>query len=116
MTYEEIADLCKTLGYRDKLRLAQFLIQVARGEEEKQNPQEKPEGSSKEISDPVQYVVEKLLKLKPRKKTTLLNAIDSMFQFKGGITEEEKERIFSELQHLKYIKVDKNDRIDYKID
>lgn len=41
MNYDEIADLCEQLGYRDKLRLAQLLIQLARKEEEKKNPQER---------------------------------------------------------------------------
>ena len=39
MTYQEISKDCETLGYRDKLRLAQLLIQLARKEEELQNPQ-----------------------------------------------------------------------------
>ncbi|MEZ4524873.1 MAG: hypothetical protein R2941_03020 [Desulfobacterales bacterium] len=39
MTYREISENCEALGYRDKLRLAQLLIQLARKEEEIQNPQ-----------------------------------------------------------------------------
>jgi len=35
MTYEEIVELCDKPSYRDKLRLAQLLIQLARKEEEK---------------------------------------------------------------------------------
>ena len=39
MEYDEIAKECQELGYRDKLRLSQLLIQLARKEEEIQNPQ-----------------------------------------------------------------------------
>ena len=35
--YEVILELVKKLGYRDKLRLAQTLIQLARKEEEEKN-------------------------------------------------------------------------------
>jgi hypothetical protein len=39
MEYDELAKHCEALGYRDKLRLSQLLIQLARKEEEIQNPQ-----------------------------------------------------------------------------
>ena len=37
MTYQEIELLAKTLSYRDKLHLAETMLQMAREEEEKQN-------------------------------------------------------------------------------
>jgi len=39
MNYDDIANLCEQFGYRDKLRLAQLLIQLARKEEENKNTQ-----------------------------------------------------------------------------
>ena len=39
MGYEEISEQAERLGYRDKLRLAQLLIQLARKEEEEHNPE-----------------------------------------------------------------------------
>ena len=39
MTYDVVAFACEKLNYRDKLRLAQLLIQTARKEEENENPQ-----------------------------------------------------------------------------
>jgi len=36
-----------------------------------------------------------------------------MFQFQGGISDLDKERIFSELQRARYIDVGKNGRIHY---
>ena len=37
MNYDEISAVAEKLGYRDKLRLAQLLIQLARREEEQQH-------------------------------------------------------------------------------
>ncbi len=119
MTYDEIADLCKELEYRDKFRLAQLLIQLARKEEENQNPQKRVENSrkaspiSKDSVEIIQYVIERLKKLKPSKTRSLLNSIDSMFQFQGGISDSEKEQIVSELQRLKHIRIDNNNRVTY---
>ena len=39
MNYDVIAIACEQLSYRDKLRLAQLLIQMARKEEENASPQ-----------------------------------------------------------------------------
>jgi hypothetical protein len=39
MTYSELAKEIEQLSYRDKFRLAQQLIQLARKEEEEQNPE-----------------------------------------------------------------------------
>ena len=54
MEYDEIAKHCESLGYRDKFRLSQLLIQLARKEEEIQNPQTRQnlkEKVTKQISD-----------------------------------------------------------------
>ncbi len=125
MIYDEIAIVCEQqLGYRDKLRLAQLLIQQARKEEEKQNPQKRVETKVddslqtqvQQMSkvDTMAYVVEKILKLKPSKRKTLANSISAMFQFQGGISDSDKEQIISELQRLHYIKIDSNNRVTYK--
>ncbi len=37
MKYEEIAKKCEGLSYRDKFRLAQLLIQLARKQEEEES-------------------------------------------------------------------------------
>jgi len=36
-----------------------------------------------------------------------------MFQFQGGISEAEQERIISELQRLKHIQIDTNNQVKY---
>jgi hypothetical protein len=114
MTYDEIAGLCEQLGYRDKLRLAQLLIQLARKEEETQNAQHRIEENQKEFSKPlnsselVEYVWERLIKLKPTKISSLKNSIAAMFQFQGGISESEQVKIIFQLEKLKYIQIDAN--------
>ncbi|MGL5065623.1 MAG: hypothetical protein ACRC62_37105 [Microcoleus sp.] len=119
MNYDEIARLCQQLGYKDKLRLAQLLIQLARKEEEIQNPQPHTEENLNDYwktpdnAELIQYVLERIVKLKPTKLSGLKNSIEAMFQFQGGISEFEQERIISELQRLKYIRIDENNRVKY---
>jgi len=120
MTYDVIALACENLSYRDKLRLAQLLIQTARKEEENTSPQNrakpktvakkaktKEEFPEKEV-DTMEYVIERLLKLKPVKKKSLTNSISSMFQFQGGISDIDIDKIISKLQKRKIIKVENN--------
>jgi hypothetical protein len=115
MTYNELSKEIEQLSYRDKFRLAQRLIQLARKEEEEQNPEQRQTAGVSAKLDPelVQYVADKLRKLKPSKKEALFNSIGSMFQFKGGISDRDKERIFSELQKRRHIVVAENGRVQY---
>jgi len=118
MTYDVIALACDQLSYRDKLRPAQLLIQTARKEEENANPQnraepkaiEKPKAKTESSTDidVIEYVVERLMKLKPVKKQSLANSIKAMFQFQGGIADSDIDKIISELQKRKYIKIEQN--------
>jgi hypothetical protein len=119
MNYEVIALACEQLGYRDKLRLAQLLIQSARKEEENTNPQNRiepkvvaektkvKEEASKNV-DALEYAIERLLKLKPVTKKTLTNSIKAMYQFQGGISDPDIDKIISGLQKRKFIKIDQN--------
>lgn len=112
MTYEEIEKHSEKLSYRDKLRLAQVLIQIARKEEEDHAPEQRQttENSAQEL---VQYVAERLLKLKPARLNTLLNTIGAMFQFQGGISDADKNQIISELQKQSCIIIDQSGRVFY---
>lgn len=115
MSYDDIVKLVGQLGYKDKLRLAQLLIQLARKEEEEKNPEKRIASASPDISSPevIQYVAERLLKLRPTKKAALLNSIGAMFQFQGGVLEADKDRIVAELQRQRYILVEHDNRISY---
>ncbi|MEO6078609.1 MAG: hypothetical protein ABIQ86_02375 [Steroidobacteraceae bacterium] len=77
MAYEEVAALAEKLGYRDKLRLAQLLIQLGRKEEEENHPDRRQPTASGRSPDPelVEYVSTRLRKLKPGKKDGVLNSI-----------------------------------------
>lgn len=112
MDYDEIAKLIEPLGYRDKLRLAQLLIQLARKEEESSHP-EKRQGRSEIDQDTIDYVYERLLKLRPTRRPALLNSIGAMYQFQGGISDDDKECIFNELQRQNKVLVEKNGHISY---
>jgi predicted RNase H-like HicB family nuclease len=59
-------------------------------------------------ADAIEYVVERLLKLKPVRKQSLINSIKAMFQFQGGISDSDTDKIISELQKRKHIKVEQN--------
>ena len=126
MSYDEVLASCKSLSYRDKLRLAQFLIQQARKEEEIENPQQRTGGKQSKLSassntpkpqespaQTIEYVIERLQKLKPSKRSTLLNAITAMFQFQGGISDTDKEKIVKELQKRKHIAINANNKVTY---
>jgi hypothetical protein len=115
MGYEEISKQAEELDYRDKFRLAQLLIQLARKEEEEQNPENRVVATASAPSDPelIQYVVERLKKLRPSKKSALLNSIGAMFQFQGGVSDSDKEKIVSELLDKGHISITENSRVQY---
>jgi hypothetical protein len=52
-------------------------------------------------------------RLKPSKKEKLLNAIGAMFQFQGGISEGDKEKLLSELLKKRHITIAENNRVVY---
>jgi len=115
MGYEKISEQAEKLNYRDKLRLAQLLIQLARKEEEEQNPDKRAEDAAFSSSDPelIQYVVDRLNKLRPAKRRTLLNSIGAMFQFQGSVSASDKEKILSELLDNGHISITENNRVQY---
>ena len=113
MEYNAALEAVVSLSYRDKLRLAQLLIQLARKEEEEQSvkitpKQEKQSSSSKEESPDLNYVKERLLKSKPSKLSSLENFIDAMFKFKGSISESKRNQIIAQLKKAKVLCVENN--------
>jgi hypothetical protein len=117
MNYDQVSGYAQQLSYRDKFRLAQMLIQLARKEEEEQNPEKRAASKATTSTDPelLLYVVERLRKLKPAKRETVLNSIGAMFQFRGGISEADKEKLFNELLNKQLLSVDSNNRVHYPI-
>ena len=115
MTYNELAKEIENLSYRDKFRLAQLLIQLARKEEEEQNPEKRQANTSSAKLEPelVQYVAERLRKLKPSNKEAVFNSIGAMFQFQGGISDGDKEKVFAALVKERHIALADNGRVTY---
>ena len=115
MTYEKLSKQIEQLSYRDKFRLAQLLVQLARKEEEEAHPERRQTTTPTAMSNPdqIRYVADRLRKLKPSKKKKVFNSIGAMFQFQGGISDHDKERIFSELHKGRYIDIEENGRIQY---
>ena len=115
--YQSIAEQSEKLGYRNKLRLAQLLIQLARKEEENTYPQERVDEPTKKLADSEMagYVAERIIKLRPGKKSGVLNAIGAMFQFQGGVSDQDKETIVKELIRRKVLAIDANGRVTYSI-
>lgn len=112
MSYESIAKEVESLSYRDKFRLAQLLIQLARKEEEEEYPSERKVMGAKD-TETIQYVSERLLKSKPAKKAALSNFISAMFQFQGGISEEDKNHIISVLEKQAILSIAENGKVTY---
>ena len=117
MGYDEISKQAEQLGYRDKFRLAQLLIQLARKEEEEQNSEKRASAAASAPPDPelIQYVAERLKKLRPSKKAALLNSIGAMFQFQGGVSDSDKEIIVAELLDKGHISITENSRVQYQV-
>jgi len=117
MSYEVIRLACDKLTYREKMKLAQYLIQAAIKEEETLNPQKRtaPQESSNNNQsasltgpDLLEYVKERLGKSKPSKRQTLSNFISAMFQFQGGINDEEVEKLILKLEKSGFLRLEGN--------
>lgn len=100
MEYEEIAKAAFTLGYRDKLKLAQELIQLARREEEDKSPAVQPVDLG--------YISERVLKSKPSKYINLQNFIKAMYQFQGGISDDDVEMSIEAMRRKKLLSIENN--------
>lgn len=113
MAYDEVSKGALELPYRDKLRLAQLMIQLASKEEEQQNPEPRASQQSQRIDDELtRYVAERLYKLRPSKRETVLNSIGAMFQFQGGISADDKAGVLVALEDGGYLSFD-GDRVVY---
>ena len=69
----------------------------------------------KKPTDPetIEYVAERIIKLRPGRKSGVLNAIGAMFQFQGGVSDQDKETIIKELIRRKVLAIDANSRVTY---
>jgi hypothetical protein len=118
MSYDVIRLAADKLTYREKMKLAQYLIQAAIKEEEGLNPTDRLvsksqskkthlEQKDKNISgqDVVEYTKERLEKSKPGKVQSLKNFIGAMFQFQGGIEDSKIEEIIYLLEKEGFLSI-----------
>lgn len=120
MSYDVIRLAADKLSYREKLKLSQYLIQAALKEEEELHPEKRiaptakqPVAKTNEAKEnTIDYIKERLLKSKPSKRQTLSNFIGAMFQFQGGIKDEDIETIINKLVKEKFLVIDGN-KINY---
>lgn len=115
MSYEVIRIAADKLTYREKMKLAQYLIQAAIKEEENINPskrsltvlaEEIKDFQNSDKTDLVTYAKERLSKSKPAKTQSLKNFIGAMFQFQGGIEESKIESIVKSLEKEGFLTID----------
>lgn len=62
----------------------------------------------------VAYVRERIAKLRPKRKERLASSIRAMFQFNGGVTEEQVEQTIAALQKEKFLTADAGGKITYQ--
>ena len=100
----ELVEKVKELSYREKMKLAQKLIQMACIEEERQN-------STSQVEE-IETIKKRLLKSKPAKFNALTNFIKAMYNFNGGIDDTKVSKIIDDLQKSKFIRLDQN-KVNY---
>lgn len=112
MDYDDIELAVRGIAYRDKLRLAQLLIQLARREDE-QAQTVRAEQPPRSVATDAEYAAPRIRKLRPRKRESLLNSLDAMFQFRGGISDGRKNAIIAECGRRHGIAIGKDGRVAY---
>ena len=103
MDFDEIVKVVSELPLKDKLRLNQLLMHLAKNEEEAQASNGQLDD---DILDKLDYVLERIKKSKPTKVDALSNFIKAMFNFKGGISDGGIAGIIDILCKKKYIAIE----------
>jgi len=77
------------------------------------NSEAKPEASKMTLAEKVAYVRERIIKLKPKKRDGVVNSISVMFQFTGGLQEQEIQKVITSLQREKFFTIDADGGVRY---
>lgn len=117
MEYELLRQACANLGYRDKLRLAHYLLQTAIKEEEANQPRLAPTAAARSRADLgseplLEYVRQRLRKSRPARRKSLSNFLAAMFQFQGGLDPGETEQLIGLLAAEGFLRFD-GDKVSY---
>ena len=75
--------------------------------------QESSEAASMSLADKVDFVKPRIIKLGPKKLDSLRKGIKTMFNFTGGISDEETDAIISKLQREKVVSVSSANKVTY---
>ena len=108
MTYDDIVAAAAKLGYRDKLKLAQSLIQQARREEENSSPIE-----GNVLFEEAGAIAARLKKLQPKSVAAVKNSIAAMYQFRGGVSEADVVAVLPALA-CHGVRIDSESRVSYR--
>jgi hypothetical protein len=73
-----------------------------------------PDVAKMTTTEKVAYVRERIMKLKPKKKDGVARSISAMFQFNGGIEEQELQKIIGCLQKENVFTFDEVGRVTYR--
>lgn len=135
MTKDEILQEAKTLHYTEKLAIAQSLIQLSRKELEQLTSQFQPRsagqsdqgkeamhsvrssdsaGSTQADELTFEEIVDRLRKLKCKKDKTMLNSIMAMHQFRGGISNDDANKIVQKMRLRKIINIDEKGNVTWR--
>jgi hypothetical protein len=113
MRYDDLEKAVESLSYRAKFRLAELLIELGRKEEEAQHPERRVSPGANSSLELTTYVADRIKKLRPTKNEGLVNSINAMFQFQGGISDQDRDKVIFELQKIKLIAIGKDGRVSY---
>ena len=80
----------------------------------KAQPAAKPEASKMTTAEIVAFVKERIVKLQPKKRDGVVHSITTMFQFTGGITESEVQKVIAGLQKQRVLNVTADGKVSYQ--
>jgi hypothetical protein len=75
--------------------------------------QESSEAASMSFAEKVEFVKPRIIKLRPKKTDSLKHGIKTMFNFTGGISDEETDKIVSKLERDKVISISSTKKVTY---
>ena len=79
----------------------------------KAQPAVQPDASRMTTPERVLFVKDRIIKLKPKKRDGVVHSIPAMFQFTGGITEPEIQKVITSLQKEGFLTIGPDEKVKY---
>ena len=76
-------------------------------------PDSVPVSAQMTLKEKVAYIGKRILKLRPKKVDGLVRSVSAMFQFTGGIGEEEIQEVIEGLRKEKVLAIDAENKVRY---